>query len=191
MKFYRLLFIGLSIAVLTSLSSCEKKEKEDPIIPNEEELITSLYYTLIDTVANDTVVFSFRDLDGDGGNPPEIINGSLTANTDYIGSIGLYNESISPRENIGNEVKQEDDHHQFFFIYPTGLNISITYDDFDSNGNPLGLENSLSTGEISSDELVIILRHNPDKNAAGVSDGLIANAGGETDIEVTFDLTIL
>lgn len=190
MKFYKLLSVGLSVIVLLSVSSCEKNEKEDPIIPNEEELITSLYYTLIDTIANDTIVFSFRDIDGDGGNPPVIINASLEANTNYVAYIDLFNESVSPRENVGQEVKSEADHHQFFFIHPTGLNVMINYADSDNNGNPLGLESTLSTGEISADELVIILRHNPDKTAEGVSDGLIGNAGGETDIEVIFEVSI-
>jgi len=191
MKFNSLLSVGLTIVILTIFSSCDKKEKEDPIIPNEEELITSLYFTLIDTLANDTVLFSFKDLDGDGGNDPEIINGELQANTNYIGKIGLYNESVDPRENITIEIQNEADHHQFFFIVSTALNFQIEYNDSDSNGNPLGIENTIETGEGSVGELLIILRHNPNKTAAGVSEGIITNAGGESDIEVTFELTIL
>lgn len=191
MKYYSLFFASLVIILLTVFSSCDKKEKEDPIIPNEEELITSLYYTLVDTLTNDTIVFSFKDIDGDGGNDPVITNADLQANINYIAFIELYNESVDPRESISEEVKQEDDHHQFFFIYTPGLNVTIEYADSDDNGNPLGLESSLSAGEISNGELTIILRHSPDKNALGVSDGLIENAGGETDIEVTFDITLL
>jgi len=36
----------------------------------------------------------------------------------------------------------------------------------------------------------VTLRHQPDKGAIGVSDGDITNAGGETDIEVLFDVII-
>ena len=35
-----------------------------------------------------------------------------------------------------------------------------------------------------------MLRHEPDKSAAGVSSGDITNAGGETDIEVSFNVII-
>ena len=34
------------------------------------------------------------------------------------------------------------------------------------------------------------LRHEPAKDASGVAAGDITNAGGETDIEVTFDVTV-
>ena len=36
----------------------------------------------------------------------------------------------------------------------------------------------------------ITLRHEPAKTATGVSGGDITNAGGETDIEVVFDVTV-
>jgi hypothetical protein len=38
--------------------------------------------------------------------------------------------------------------------------------------------------------VVVTLRHEPDKGAAGVSGGDITNAGGDTDIEVTFPVVI-
>ena len=46
----------------------------------------------------------------------------------------------------------------------------------------------MTTGSMSnpSASMTVILRHEPDKAGAGVSDGDITNAGGETDIEVTF-----
>ena len=49
---------------------------------------------------------------------------------------------------------------------------------------------TLTTGEAGTGTLSIILRHEPAKDASGVSDGQIANAGGETDIEVSFNITI-
>jgi hypothetical protein len=42
----------------------------------------------------------------------------------------------------------------------------------------------------SEGSLTIILRHEPDKSAPGVSEGDIANAGGETDIQLNFELII-
>ena len=44
----------------------------------------------------------------------------------------------------------------------------------------------LSTGEASSGTLTLTLRHEPNKPNSGLAD-----AGGETDIEVTFDVAVV
>ena len=68
----------------------------------------------------------------------------------------------------------------------------FTYDgENDTNGNPIGLDYSFATWNAGgSGNLKITLRHQPDKNAAGVSSGDIANANGETDIEVEFPVRL-
>ncbi|GAA5222385.1 hypothetical protein GCM10025777_30160 [Membranihabitans marinus] len=164
-------------------------EKDDPIIPNEEELITTVVYTLVSDSAP-TVTFEFKDLDGDGGNAPMITSGILQANTEYTGSLTLSNDSEDPSEDITSEITEEDDEHQFFFAVDGGLDLSIDYDDQDGDGNPIGLKTKATTGQAGTGNLTVTLRHEPTKSADGVSDGLIANAGGETDIEVTFIVTI-
>ena len=60
----------------------------------------------------------------------------------------------------------------------------------DANGNPIGLKSSVQTGETSSGNLRVILRHLPKKTAEGVPEGFIENAGGSTDVEVEFSPTI-
>ena len=183
---YKLPLAFFAVAILF-LSSCKK---EDPEIPNEEELITTVTYTLTPQGGGDDVEFIFRDLDGDGGDAAVIINGTLQANTVYDGSLELLNESEAPVEDITEEIQEEDADHQFFFSVSNGLNLNITYDDVDGNNNPVGLATVATSGEASQGQLTIILRHEPEKSAGGVSDGDITNAGGETDIEVTFDVTI-
>ena len=162
-------------------------EKADPIIPNEEELITTLIYTLSPDGGGAPVELKFQDLDGDGGNAPVVKGGTLAANTTYSGSIELINEIES--ENITEELEQEEDEHQLFFNV-SGLNATITYGDADSRGNPVGLSTILTTGAASSGQITVTLRHEPAKDASGVANGDITNAGGETDIEVTFDVVI-
>jgi len=164
-------------------------EKEDPVVPNEEELITTLIYTLTPEGGGNPVVFSFQDLDGDGGNAPVIVNGTLAANTTYAGVLSLLNETETPAESISDEVAAEADEHQFF-LSVSGVDATVSYADADGNGNPIGLASTLVAGAVSSGTLVITLRHEPAKSASGVSDGDITNAGGETDIEVTFDVTV-
>jgi hypothetical protein len=164
-------------------------EKDDPVIPNEEELITTLNYQLTPTDGGSTVTLSFKDLDGDGGNAPTISGGTLLANKTYAGTLDLLNESETPAESITAEIAEEDEEHQFFF-QTTISDLSITYTDQDASGNPVGLSSTLTTEAAGSGTITIILRHEPNKSASGVSGGDIANAGGETDIEVTFPLSV-
>ncbi len=159
---------------------------DDVEVPNEEELITTLRYTLTPVGGGTPVVLSFIDLDGDGGNAPVISAPALAANTSYTGSITLLNETETPAENITLEVREESDEHQFFYAYTTGLNLVITTTDADVNSNPLGIESTLVTGAASTGTLRITLRHEPTKP----NDGTLAGAGGETDIEVVFNVQI-
>ena len=89
MKSFKYLYIPL-LSLFMALSSCEK----DPQIPNEEELITTVTYTLTPVSGGDPVIFSFRDLDGDGGQSPVVVLGRPKANTVYNAVVGLYNESV-------------------------------------------------------------------------------------------------
>ncbi len=183
-----LLLFSLVLSVSFLFTACDK---DDPIIiPNGGELITTLNYTLTPTAGGAATTLSFRDLDGDGGNTPTITGGTLSANQTYSGTLELLNESITPTENITEEIEEEDEAHQFFF--QTSISdLSIIYGDQDADGNPVGLSSTLNTGgTTSSGSLTIILRHEPNKSASGVSDGDIANAGGETDIEVTFPIDV-
>ncbi len=183
MNNFKILFIALAAIALT-LSSCKK----DPEIEDPEEVITTLNYTLTPASGGAAVTLSFQDIDGDGGDDPIITVGALAANTTYTGDMELLNESVSPTDNVTAEVAEEDEEHQFFYQTTGGINIA--YDDTDANNNPIGIRSTLTTGAAGTGTINIILRHEPDKNASGVSDGDITNAGGETDIEVTFDVTV-
>lgn len=186
MKMKYLMFASLLAGALF-VTSCDN---DDPEPESEEEVITTLTMTFSPVSGGSDVVFQFQDPDGDGGNAPTITNGTLAANTGYSVSIGLLNESEDPAEDIGEEVAEEADEHQFFFQVTNGLNLSFAYSDVDSEGNPIGLETLFTAGDPSTGTLRVILRHEPDKNATDVSIGDITNAGGETDIEVDFDVTI-
>ena len=174
--------IPLSILSI-ALFSCEPN---DPVDPNEEELITTFN---VDLEANGfTYTLNYTDLDGDGGNAPILTIDSLSANTTYSGSITLFNESETPTEEITPEVFDEANDHQFFFS--SSGSSTFVYSDQDDNGNPLGLSFEVTTGNTANETFTFVLRHEPDKSAAGVSLGDITNAGGETDIEVSFDVII-
>lgn len=163
---------------------------DDPVIPNEEELITTLRYTLKPVNGGKSVVLTFQDFDGDGGEDPQISGGIFMANTEYTGSLEILNEISFPVIDISEEIQSEDTEHQFFFETSGGLLATVEYGDNDSNGHPVGLITKLITRSVSSGNLTITLRHEPDKSAAGVSQGDISQAGGETDLEIVFNVQV-
>lgn len=185
MKFISNHYIVLFFALFI-LASCNK---EEPMVEDPEELITTLIYTLTPIDGGIPVEFKFTDIDGDGGNAPTITTETLASNTTYTGVISLLNESETPAENVGEEVAEEDEEHQIFFV-ATGVDFVVSYADTDSDGNPLGLATTLITQSEGNGTLTVTLRHEPSKDADGVSNGDITNAGGETDIEVTFPVII-
>ena len=178
MKFFK---YGLLASTLI-FASCSDDDTPDPV--NAEEVITTLTVTL--ESGSDTVVMQYQDLDGDGPDAATVtVSGPLSNNTAYDASIVLLNETEDPAENINEEIQEEDLDHQFFYTVGSGLDVTTEYNSFDSAGNPLGLDFYLVTAGASSGGLTFTLRHEPNKPNTGLE-----NAGGETDIEVTFDITV-
>jgi hypothetical protein len=180
---FKLFYFVLFLTIL----ACEK---DDPVIINDEEVITTVIYTLTPESSGNTITLSFQDLDGDGGQAPVLTGASLNPNTTYNARITLLNESTTPTLDITDEIRLEDEDHQFFYTI-SDANASIVYTDADSDGNPIGLSTQLTTGASSMGSINITLRHEPNKSASGVSSGDVTNAGGETDISITLDLNIL
>lgn len=179
MKTIKLLAV-LFISAFT-FSACSSDDHDDDH-SHEEELITTVTYTLTD-VNNNVVTMTFTDLDGDGGNAPTYdISGPLTANTNYVGVVKLENATESPAENITEEVEAEGDEHEFFYISNVGI---ITKTDKDVNNNLLGIKTTLTTGTAGTGLISILLKHEPKKPNTGITD-----AGGSTDLQVNFSVTV-
>ncbi|GLB51900.1 hypothetical protein NBRC110019_09390 [Neptunitalea chrysea] len=168
--------------------SCSSDD-DTPEVINEEEVITTMNVTL--TNGSQVITLQSQDLDGDGPNDPVLtVSGNLAANTTYSGVIELLNETESPAEDVTEEVADENTDHQFFFITGGSAIASTSYSDTDDDGKPLGIDFSLVTGSAGTASLTITLIHQPDKDASGVSDGDITNAGGETDFTATYAITV-
>ncbi|MCC1484153.1 type 1 periplasmic binding fold superfamily protein [Winogradskyella immobilis] len=183
-------FKPLLLIALLILASCSDDDDGTPPVINDEEVITTLTVTLTPNGGGPDIVLTSRDLDGDGPGAAVITGGTLAANTTYTGVVQALNELEDPAEDITEEVAEEDDEHQFFFQAISGANITTMYTDFDGDGNPLGINLTLTTGDASNGTLRVTLRHLLDKNAAGVSEGDITNAGGDTDVEVDYPIII-
>lgn len=176
------LFLLGTVSTMT-LTSCSNDDENPPII-NEEEVITTVIATF--TNGDNVVTMTSYDEDGDGPASPIItVDGNFMTGETYTGTIRFLNQSVTPEEEITEEIHEESDEHQIFF-QQNGLGTFI-YTDEDANGNPVGLNfNFTASGTPVNGNLAIILIHEPDKFAEGVADGNIANAGGSTDAEVIF-----
>ncbi len=181
-------FFAFMAVFAFAFASCSDDD-DAPQVINEEEVITTMTVTLTDSNGN-TKELKITDDDGDGPNAPQITTDDLDANTTYMGSVEFLNELETPPEDITVEVAEEDLEHQVFYVTSSSLNLTVDYNDQDSEGNPLGLDFTLTTADASNGTLTVTLVHDGDKNATGVSDGDPTNAGGETDIEAVFDITV-
>ena len=178
-------FLSTTIFATALIFSCSSDDDSTPEPVLEEEVITTMTITLTADGQAD-VILQTQDLDGDGPDLPVVtVSGNLSSNTNYSGSITLLNETEDPAENMTEEIEEEDLAHQFFYSVGSGLDAQTDYNDADSEGNPLGLDFVLSTYSASSGTITFTLRHEPNKPNMGLDD-----AGGETDIEAIFNVSI-
>ncbi len=181
---FKFMFLFTFALVLTS---CDSDDDGTPEIVNEEEVITTVIVNLDPGPTGTAITLRSFDSDGDGPTEPVItVSDELAANTIYEGEIQFLNETESPAEDITEEVREEDDEHQVFYTIASGLNASVTYEDFDGDNNPLGTLVTVTTTDASTGLLTVTLRHEPKKP----NDNTLLDAGGETDVQVSFPVVI-
>lgn len=177
----------LTISTVFILHAC-KKDSDLPKLPkpvNEPEVITSLVLTFTDSAnTSDIRTAKFIDNDGDGGNQPTTFDTiKLKSNTTYFTSLDLFNGILN--EEITPEIVEEANDHIFIFK-STGVNVTISITDRDQNtpALPIGLKSKWYTGNNSTGEVKIILKHQP-----GIKDG--SEAPGDTDVDLNFQTRII
>ncbi|HBR54101.1 MAG TPA: type 1 periplasmic binding fold superfamily protein [Flavobacteriaceae bacterium] len=173
-----------SIIVLSFVFTSCSNDDDVPVPVNEEEIITTVIATLV--AEGSTVTLTSRDLDGDGPDEADVtVSGDFQVGLTYVGSVQFLNETENPAEDITEEVEEEAEEHQVFFLLSAGLDGTINYGNNDGDGNPLGTQFSLLPNAAGNGNFAIILRHEPKKP----NDGTLDDAGGETDVIVTFQVT--
>lgn len=179
---------SLFVAFALLLCSCKKNNDEapSPQDQNEQELITTVSLIIKDNgVSVDT--FSFRDPDGAGGIAPTKEHITLSAYKTYTCTLLLLDETKNPVDTTSKEIEEERDLHQFFFHPAAGNTMNFSYLDYDDNGVPVGLQTTLTIAAASTGTLTVVLKHQPGvKPTSGPGN----EALGETDVEVSFDVTI-
>ncbi|MBD0402450.1 GTP cyclohydrolase [Flammeovirga sp. EKP202] len=182
-------------------TSCDSDDVV-PEIENELEVITDVKLIFTNT-ADDTDVVTATAQDPDGPGLEDLVIKdaiNLGAGKTYTLTYEIMNKLEEPGEDIGEEILDEDDEHQFFFGFtedafsnPTGngnidnASDDINYEDEDDNGNPVGLETTwtASATSVSNGEFRVVLKHQPDVKTAtsGFNDG-------DTDFDLKFVLNI-
>ncbi len=181
----------LSLILLAAgslFTSCKKSNGGEG---NDEELITTIQLEFTPVSGGTPLTFSFRDLDGNGGNPPTQDVIELSANTTYNVSLILLNESVTPAENITTEVEEEAEAHRFYFTPSAGSTLTINNLNTDADAVPLGTTSTWAAGTVSSGTVNITLRHYPGTPADKQSSDPVNSPKSSTDVSVTFSYNIL
>lgn len=200
--FKNLQLLAILFSVITIIG-CSKDDDVAPEEENEVEVFTDVTLVFTNTAdVNDVVRASAQDPDGTGIQELQILDAiTLAGDTEYTLTYEILN-ALDPAdiEDIGDEILEEDNEHQFFFSFtenvfanPTGNgNIDaaadpINYNDADENGNPVGLSSTWTTSSTASSgaSFTVRLQHQPDVKTAtsGSNDG-------DTDFALTFALNI-
>lgn len=201
-KKYGMYTLLLGGALLTSCSD----DDEAPEPENVVEVFT--HVTLIFTNvadASDTVTARAVDPDGTGVDELQVLDDiTLATGTTYTLNYDIFNR-LNPNDpdDVGAEIKAEDDEHQFFFGFtnnaftnPVGDgNIdgnttgaeAINYIDRDDNGNPVGLFTTWTTSStpLSGGTFRVRLKHQP-----GVKTSTSDVNVGDIDFDLPFVLNI-
>ncbi|MEM6541559.1 MAG: GTP cyclohydrolase, partial [Bacteroidota bacterium] len=186
--------------------SCSDDDEDTPE-ENLPEVFTDVTLIFTPSGGGTPITASAEDPDGEGISDL-VVNDeiNLAANTTYTLTYTIFNALVTPAENIGAEILDEDDEHQIFFSFtdgafsdPTGDgNIGaanaadpINYLDEDSDtqdgsGNPVGLLTQWTTGAAQTGaSFRVNLQHQP-----GVKTATSTSADGDTDFDLTFVLNI-
>ncbi len=177
--------------VAFGMTACDDPADDDDA--GEQEFITKVTLTFTEAGTSNEITLVWSDPDGDGeGDFTGTLN--LKHATTYTGTIELLNELADDEDerDITEEIREEADHHQFFYTFSQALRpyADITITDEDENGLPLGLEfelvtTSLPEGTASvNGTLNIVLSH----YVTIVKNGTVP--GNEEDVNITAPVTV-
>ena len=168
-------------SILFAMLSCSK----DHVHASDHETTTVFKYILTAPDGSQSF-FIYEDYDGEGGNAGRKTVSNLKANTNYTGRIEVYTGDSGKLTQITDEIKSEGVDHEFFYQLNTMGAPTVSKTDVDANNNPLGINTTFNTTNTGTFPLTIILRHKPTKPNTNLQ-----TAGGDTDVEVVFDVNVI
>ncbi|RYY58383.1 MAG: type 1 periplasmic binding fold superfamily protein [Chitinophagaceae bacterium] len=181
-----LMQVSLAALLMSSVfAGCQKDKGET----NEEEVITTMILRLTPAGSSTPLVYEFSDPDGPGGATPTTDDIDLSPNTTYTASVQLLNETATPVEDITLEVEEESHAHRFYY-QPSAANLTVSNLDNDTNGVPLGINSTWTTGAAGTGQVKVTLRHYPAEPPNKSADDQVDSAKSGTDVEATFNVIV-
>jgi len=187
-------FFMAAIFCVTLMTSCSNNNDDDPEEVLEEELITDVSLTFVNTQDNtDTVIMTSTAPDGQDGMSVEAINGTFTAGATYALTIGILNseDANDPEDVLNGDIIPEADEH-FIAYAVSGINLTMSRDANDVAGpddSKLGVNTTWVAGDASTGNVQIRLIHEPE--SVDDSNGFGSATGGSEDFNITFTGVII
>lgn len=179
----------LYLAAITLLTAACNRDEENVDPTEDNERITTVTLRLQNKAnATEIVTGTIDGLSIDGTQPNSAsATLGLKPSAAYSMTISLSDRTQTPATDISAAIKTEANEHLFVYRPATGLNMTVTPNDRDTNPAPgpypIGLTADVTTGAASSGKLNVVLRHQP-----GVKNGTATP--GTSDLDVNFDVVI-
>ncbi len=130
----------LGLTTLANINGCKDKNVTAPPDNTTTKTITTIKIVLTDEIdPADVVNAVYKDIDGPGGNAPEIDTLMLRQGATYEGNIQLFDERYSPTVELTDTIENAANTYQYFY-YPQGNlvdYITITKQNIDTNNPPI------------------------------------------------------
>lgn len=191
----------LAILLLSSVFMYSSCTSEDPEEENQEELITDVTLKFTEVNSAGEVIgtpFDVKAIDNQGlglGTTPTIETINLGKGKRYMLEINLFNSLEN--EDITEEIKEEADEHQFYFLGNAFVGSSFLTYSYDDEGDELvGLRGFIQVAQnpgFNNATFRLVLRHDLNKSFPGASNPSFENfiqAGGETDLDIVFPVVL-
>ena len=163
------------------------KNDEQNVAPTDDnEAITTATLTLTNKATpTDIVTATVENLNTSADFSKATL--TLKANTTYTGVISLLDKTKTPTLDATEEIREKLNEHLFVYTPSTGLPLSVTLTDRDTNPAPgpypVGLTTEMKTGSAGSGQLKVVLRHQPNtKNGTATP--------GSSDLDTYFNVVI-
>jgi hypothetical protein len=181
-------FAAIALSGALVLSACNVSDPKDS---NEQETFTTArltYANNADASDKPEATIKFKDGFGHGDVLEKNETIKLKAGATYSVELIFLDETKDPADVMSEEVEEEGEAHQIFYT-PAGADLTVAYADKDGNFRPIGLKTTQTSGTAGTGTLKVTLKHQQEGATLLKNDTSNINTG-ETDVEVTFNVTI-